>query len=151
MLDSTDSRLLTAVQKNAQLTAHELGEELNLSASQAGRRRARLEADGIITGYGARLDPTRLGLAVQSFVQVEMASHHPDAGKAFTQLLSTRREIISAWTMTGQADALLRIYCHDLPALNHLIHEVLLAHPSVARVHSQIVMDQMKPDAPMPT
>ena len=151
MPDTVDSRLLTEVQKNAQLTAQELGEVLNLSASQAGRRRARLEADGTITGYCARLDPLRLGLAVQSFVQVEMASHHPDAGKAFTRLLSTRREIISAWTMTGEADVLLRVFCHDLPALNHLIHDVLLAHPSVARVHSQIVLDQMKPDAPMPT
>ncbi len=151
MLDKTDSLLLTALQKNAQLTAQELGEKLNLSASQAGRRRARLEADGFITGYGARLDPEILDLKVQSFIQVEMASHQPDAGKAFGQLISTRREIISAWTLTGEADFLLRIYCHDLSALNRLVHEVLLAHPSVARVHSQIVMDQMKPDAPLPT
>ena len=96
MLDKTDSLLLTALQKNAQLTAQELGEKLNLSASQAGRRRARLEADGFITGYGARLDPEILDLKVQSFIQVEMASHQPDAGKAFGQLISTRREIISA-------------------------------------------------------
>ncbi len=65
MLDSTDTRLLAALQKNAHLTAQELGELLNLSPSQAGRRRQRLEAEGYIEGYAARLDAAKLGLAVQ--------------------------------------------------------------------------------------
>ena len=150
-MDNTDSRLLDLLQKDAHLTAQELGERLNLSASQAGRRRARLEDRGLIRGYAARLDPARLGLSVQSFIQVQMASHAPDDSKAFSRLIATRGEVISAWTMTGEADVLLRVYCRDLPALNALIHDVLLAHPAVARVHSQIVMDQMKPDAPLPT
>jgi DNA-binding Lrp family transcriptional regulator len=151
MLDATDSRLLAEVQKNAQLTAQELGDRLNLSASQAGRRRQRLEAEGYITGYSARLDAGRLGLKVQAFVQVQMATHAPDAAKAFSRLVATRPEIISAWTLTGEADYLLRVFCADLPALNRLIHEVLLPHPAVARVQSQIVMDQFKADAPLPT
>ncbi len=151
MLDDTDSRLLDALQKNAHLTAQQLGETLNLSASQAGRRRQRLEDQGYILGYAARLDPLRVGLAVQSFVQVQMASHAPESARAFARLIAARREVISAWTLTGEADYLLRVYCEDLPALNSLIHQVLLPHPAVARVHSQIVMDQMKPDAPLPT
>ena len=53
--------------------------------------------------------------------------------------------------MTGDADYLLRVYCADLSALNRLIHDVLLPHPTVGRVHSQIVMDQLKPDGPLPT
>ena len=53
--------------------------------------------------------------------------------------------------MTGDADYLLRVYCEDLPQLNRLIQDVLLPHPAIARVHSQIVMDQLKHDAPLPT
>ena len=53
--------------------------------------------------------------------------------------------------MTGDADYLLRVYCADLPDLNRLLHEVLLPHEAVARVHSQIVMDQLKQDSPLPT
>ena len=151
MLDEADARLLAEVQKDATLTSEALGARLNLSASQAGRRRQRLEAEGYITGYGARVDPGRIGLAVQAFVQVQMASHAPAAARALATLVSTRPEIISAWTLTGEADYLLRVWCHDLPGLNRLIHEILLPHPSVARVQSQIVMDQMKPDAPLPT
>lgn len=149
-LDETDSRLLAELQTDAHLTAQELGERLNLSPSQAGRRRQRLEAEGVIQGYSARLDPARIGLAVQGFVQVQLATHGPEQAKAFARLIRTRPEITSAWTMTGEADYLLRVYCADLPALNTLIHDVILPHPAVARVQSQIVMEQLKRDAPLP-
>ncbi|MCX7566389.1 Lrp/AsnC family transcriptional regulator [Sulfitobacter sp. F26169L] len=151
MLDEIDKRLLAALQKNAHLTAHQLGEMLNLSPSQAGRRRQRLEAEAIIEGYTARLDPRRLGLAVQGFVQVHLGTHGPEHSASFARLIANRGEIVSAWTMTGDADYLLRVYCEDLPALNRLIHEVLLPHKAVARVQSQIVMDQLKRDSPLPT
>ncbi|MBJ6370386.1 Lrp/AsnC family transcriptional regulator [Sedimentitalea arenosa] len=151
MLDSIDTRLLAALQKDAHLTAQQLGEMLNLSASQAGRRRQRLEADGYIQGYSARLDPLRLGLTVQGFIQVQLGTHGPEQSSSFARLMRTRDEITSVWTMTGEADYLLRVYCEDLPALNALIHDVLLPHPAVARVQSQIVMDQLKRDAPLPT
>ena len=151
MLDDTDTRLLAALQTNAHLTSQQLGEMLNLSPSQAGRRRQRLEADGYIKGYSARLDPQKMGLTVQGFVQVQLGTHRPEQSRAFARLMQSRPEITSAWTMTGEADYLLRVYCADLPALNTLIHEVILPHPAVARVQSQIVMDQLKQDAPLPT
>ncbi len=148
ILDETDSRLLAALQRDAHLTAQELGEALNLSPSQAGRRRQRLESEGLITGYAARLDPVKLGLSVQAFVQVQMARHGTETATAFSRLVATRPEVISA-----DADRRGRLSsqgCNDLSALNRLIHQVLLTHPSVARVQSQIVMDQFKPDAPLP-
>ena len=149
-LDPTDIQLLTALQEDAQLTSEKLGEILNLSASQVGRRRQRLEAEGYIQGYRARLAPLKLGLQVQAFVSVQMATHAPDQVKTFVRILKTRREVTSAWTLTGEADYLLRVYCDDLAALNTLIHQILLPHPAVARVQSQIVMDQIKADAPLP-
>ncbi len=149
-LDPTDIRLLTALQEDAHMTADRLGDVLNLSASQVSRRRQRLEADGYIQGYRARLAPLKLGLQVQAFVSVQMATHAPDQVKTFVRILQARAEVTSAWTLTGEADYLLRVYCDDLAALNTLIHQVLLPHPAVARVQSQIVMDQIKADAPLP-
>lgn len=150
MLDPTDIKLLAALQADAQLTAQQLGERLNLSPSQAGRRRQRLEAEGYIETYRAHLSPLQLGLAVQAFVQVQMATHAPELVGTFTRIVETRPEVTSAWTLTGEADYLLRVYCADLAALNSLIHEILLPHPAVARVQSQIVMDQFKADGPLP-
>ncbi|MEM6758284.1 MAG: Lrp/AsnC family transcriptional regulator [Pseudomonadota bacterium] len=151
MLDRTDKRLLAALQSDAQATSQELGDRLGLSASQISRRRQRLETDGYITGYRARLDATKLGLSVQAFVQVQLGTHGRETAAGFARLVRTRPEIVSSWTMTGDADYLLRVYCADLPALNALIHDTLLAHPAVAKVHSQIVMDQLKQDGPLPT
>ncbi len=150
MLDRTDSALLMALQHDARLTAQELGDILNLSASQAGRRRQRLEDAGLIAGFRARLDPVRLGLSVQAFIQVSMVTHSPQSARSFQTLIRARPEVVSAWTLTGEADYLLRVYCPDLGALNELVHEIFLPHQAVARVQSQIVMDQTKPDAPLP-
>lgn len=151
MLDNTDSRLLAALQKDAHLTAQQLGELLHLSPSQAGRRRQRLEAEGYIRTYVARVDPEKVGLDVQGFVQVHLGTHGAETAASFARLVNTQREIVGAWTMTGDADYLLRVFCADLSALHRLIHEVFLSHPAVARVHSQIVMDQLKTDGPLPT
>jgi DNA-binding Lrp family transcriptional regulator len=150
MLDDIDKRLLAELQQNAQLTSQELSERLNLSPSQIGRRRQRLEADGLIRAYGAKLDAERLGFAVQAFVQVQMTRHGAEAARDFSRLIALQPEVVSAWTLTGEADYLLRVYCADLSALHRLIHEVLLAHSTVARVQSQIVMNQLKQDAPLP-
>jgi DNA-binding Lrp family transcriptional regulator len=61
------------------------------------------------------------------------------------------QHLISAWTLTGAADYFLRIWCADLVAPNHLIHHQLPPHPAVARVQSRTVMEQPKPDAPLPS
>lgn len=150
MLDPTDIRLLALLQRNGTATSQELGEALNLSASQAARRKHRLEQSGVIRYYAARLEPGALGLTVQAFVQVHLGQHGAEHSRAFARLVDTRSEIVSAWTMTGEADYLLRVWTENLAGLNRLIHEVLLDHPAVARVHSQIVMDQLKQDAPLP-
>jgi len=151
MLDDIDKRLLAALQTDAHLTAEATGRLLHLSPSQAGRRRQRLETAGYIEGYAARLNPGRLGLRVQGFVQVQMATHEPEKVRIFARVIRLRPEVISAWTLTGDADYLLRVFCPDLAALNVLIHEILLPQPAVARVQSQIVLDQFKPDAALPT
>ncbi len=150
MIDATDRRLLSAIQNNAQLTVQELGEMLNLSPSQAGRRRQRLEGAGIVTGARAVVSPEGVGLAVQAFVQVQMATHSADAESGFARLVHDMPEVTAAFTLTGEADYLLRVWCADLAALHRLIHGCLLPHPDVARVQSQIVMDQLKADAPLP-
>lgn len=149
-IDRTDTLLLSALQKDAQLTAERLGEILNLSPSQAGRRRQRLEAAGVIDHYTARLNHAALGLSVQAFVQVQMATHKPDLVETFMHLIESETRITSAFTLTGEADYLLRVYCADLTDLNDLLHNRILPHPAVARVQSQIVMAQPKADGPLP-
>ena len=148
--DDTDRRLMSALQADASRSADVLSREIGLSPSQIGRRRQRLEAAGAIEGYRARLSAKVLGLDVQAFVQVQLVTHEPDKVASLVRIFRTRPEIVSAWTLTGEADYLLRVFCADLGGLNALLHQTLLPHPVVARVQSQIVMDQLKSDAPLP-
>ena len=150
-LDQTDRRLIEALQEDAHMTSAQLAERLHLSASQAGRRKQRLEQEGYITSYVARPDPAKLGLTVQAFVQVQTASHTPQTHQSFLSLARRQPEVIAAWTLTGEADYLLRVVCTDLAALNRLVQDILLPHDAVGRVQSQIVMDQIKADGPLPT
>lgn len=149
-LDSIDIRLLELLQRDAQTTAQTLSEVLHLSPSQVGRRRQRLEMEGYITGTTCKASAQRLGLAVQAFVQIQTVAHAAETHSAIAQLIMSQPEITAAWTLTGDADYLLRVYCADLSALNQLIQNVLLPHASIGRVQSQVVMDQLKKDAPLP-
>ena len=150
MLDATDRKLLAAIQVDATLTAQELGARLNLSASQTARRRQRLEAEGYVIRTRADLDPGKLGLRVEAFIRVVMATHTEQNARDFVRMTRAQPEITGAWTLTGEADYLLRVICADLSALNALVQQVLLPHPAVSRVQSQIVMERVKPDAPLP-
>ena len=149
-LDSKDIHLLALLQQDGQKSALELSEMLGMSASQIGRRRQRLETEGIIKSYPCRLSPEKLGLNVQAFIQVQTESQTGDTHQSMQQLTSSQQEIVAAWTLTGEADYIFRVFCADLPALNNLIQNVLLPHPSIGRVHSQIVMDQMKDETALP-
>ena len=149
-LDSIDIRLLELLQSDAQTTAQTLSEALHLSPSQVGRRRQRLETEGYITRTTCKVSAEKLGLSVQAFIQIQTVAHTGETHSTIEHLISSQPEITAAWTLTGDADYLLRVYCTDLAALNDLIQKILLPHPSIGRVQSQVVMDQLKKDAALP-
>lgn len=150
MFDQTDRQILQLLQADATLTNAELAERINTSVSQASRRKIRLEKDGFIAGHHAQLDPERLGLDIEAFVEVALSWHNTDTIGPFHQMLQDREEIVGVWTLTGQADYLLHVYCSNLKQLNHLVHEVLLRHNAVSKVESKIVMSQIKTQQALP-
>lgn len=149
-LDSKDIKLLALLQEPDQLSAQDLAVKLRLSASQVSRRRQRLESEGYIDSFTCRLNPQKLGLNVQAFIQVQTDSQTDATHKSVLKLTNAQPEIVAAWTLTGDSDYIFRVFCVDLVALNHLIQNVLLPHPSIGRVHSQIVMEQLKDETAMP-
>jgi DNA-binding Lrp family transcriptional regulator len=149
-LDSKDIALLATLQMDAQVSALEMAEKLAMSASQIGRRRQRLESDGYILNTPARLNANLLGLNVQAFIQVQTDSQTAKTHSSVAALIARTPEVVAAWTLTGESDYLFRVFCTDLSSLNHLIQSILLPHPVIGRVHSQIVMDQLKDDTALP-
>ncbi|MFD1109100.1 Lrp/AsnC family transcriptional regulator [Pseudoroseomonas ludipueritiae] len=149
-LDSFDLRLLFALQDDARLTNQQLGERVGLSASQCSRRRAALEAAGFIRGYRAELAAEALGLRVLAFIQVTLTAHSGTNSRRFRDLLAMVEEIQEAYAMTGDTDYLLKAIVPDLKGLSRLVNETLLAHDSVARVRSSIVLEKLKDSGRLP-
>lgn len=149
-LDVFDTRLLAALQADASLTNAALAERIGLSQSQVSRRRAALEAAGVIAGYRAILSPEKIGLTLIVFIHVALDTHSRDNAQLFQRLVSDSPQVIEAYALTGEADYLLKVQVRDLAALSHIVNEVLLPHPAVARVRSEIALQTLKSPAPLP-
>jgi DNA-binding Lrp family transcriptional regulator len=143
-MDEFDFKILDALQRDGQKTNYDLADVAGLSASQCSRRRAALEGEGVIEGYHAKLAAEKLGLKVQVFVQVALATHSPDNSKRFAKLINGLDEVQEAYSLTGETDYLLKLVVEDLQALSRLLNDVFLPHDSVAHVRSSIVLDRLK-------
>ena len=149
-MDAFDRKILDHLQRDGRLTNGEVATRVGLSASQCSRRRAALEAAGIITGYTALVAPAAVGCDVQAFVQVTLARHSPDNAARFLHLVLGLEEIQAAYALTGEADYLLKIAVPSLSQLSSLLSEVLLSHPSVAHLRSSIVLNRLKESLRLP-
>ena len=149
-LDSMDIKLLAELQRAGQPSASDLSKQLGLSASQIGRRRQRLEQEGFIDRVVFRLNPNLLGLDVQAFIHIQTEAQTGTTHQSILALAHRQPEIVAAWTLTGEADYLFRVFCPSLPDLNDLIQTTLLPHTSIGRVQSQIVMGEVLDDTSLP-
>ncbi|MBE9607379.1 Lrp/AsnC family transcriptional regulator [Acetobacteraceae bacterium H6797] len=149
-LDEFDLKLLAALQGDGRLTNQQAGDLIGLSPSQCSRRRAALEAAGVIKGYRAELAPEALGLAIIAIIEVTMAAHSGDNARLFKELLAPLDEIQEAFAVTGDTDYLLKAVVPDLKSLSVLVNEVLLPHRTVSRVRSSIVLDRLKEGGRLP-
>ena len=149
-MDSFDLKMLVALQEDGRLTNQQLADAVGLSASQCSRRRMRLEEEGVISGYHADLASERLGFNVIAFVHITLATHSPDNAQHFRDLVQRVDDVQEAYSLTGDADYLLKIILRDLKSLSDIVNNVLMPHPSVAHVRSSIVLDRLKATAKLP-
>jgi DNA-binding Lrp family transcriptional regulator len=149
-MDNFDLKMLVALQEDGRLTNQQLADAVGLSASQCSRRRMRLEEEGVISGYHADLASERLGFNVIAFVHITLATHSPDNAQHFRDLVQRVDDVQEAYSLTGDADYLLKIILRDLKSLSDIVNNVLMPHPSVAHVRSSIVLDRLKATAKLP-
>ena len=149
-MDRTDLRILAQLQANAVLSHAELGEIVHLSPSQVSRRIARLNAVGVIRSQVALLDEESLGLGVEAFVTVAMATYAPDTVAAFHTRIAALPEVLDCCATTGDADYWLRIVACDLKVLSRLINRDILGHGDVASVRSSVVLERVKRTTALP-
>jgi Lrp/AsnC family transcriptional regulator, leucine-responsive regulatory protein len=121
-LDHTDHRIIGLLLEDGRRSASEIGRHVNLSPAAAKRRIDRLESLGVIIGYRAIVDHAKLGGAIEAFAEVrfEGATQVDDIDRAFAAL----PELVEAFTMAGDTDALVRLRVADLSHLKSVIDEI---------------------------
>lgn len=149
-VDTFDLKILAALQDDGRLTNQQLADVAGLSASQCSRRRMRLEEAEVISGYHADLSSEALGFNVIAFIHITLATHSPDNAKKFRALVNRTDDIQEAYSLTGDADYLLKAVLRDLKSLSDIVNNVLMPHQSVAHVRSSIVLDRLKQTSRLP-
>lgn len=149
-IDRHDLALLDAIQRDGSATHAALGERVHLSASQISRRLQRLTEAGIIVGQTALLDPATLGLGVTAFAHVVLERHGKPQSEAFEGALADLPEVLDCWSVSGDADYLLRIVAPDLPAFSELMMKRVLRLPGVAQVRTHIALQRVKQSHVLP-
>lgn len=143
-IDHFDRTILDALQRDGSMTNAALAEVVSLSASQCSRRRAALEDAGLIEGYSARLNATKLGLGLRAIVRVNLADHGRRTDGDFAAFVAAAPEVASAFSVSGDADFILDIRVSDLEAFAEFVHGQLLPHPLVSQIRSEIVLKTLK-------
>ena len=143
-IDRHDLALLDALQRSGDATNALLGEAVHLSASQVGRRLQRLQEAGLITGYAALLDPAALGLDVIAFAHVVLERHGGVRTEAFEEGVAALPEVLECFSVSGNADYVLRIVAPDLAAFSELMMKRVLRLPGIANIKTDIVLGKVK-------
>lgn len=149
-LDRTDRRLLGVLQENGRASNLELAEAISLSPAQTLRRHRRLEENGIIKRYEARLDSTALGFGVTAFIHVTMERGHIRDLSKFKGLVAELAQIQECFSVTGDIDYVLKVVAKDLKSLSDFLLDTLMRIPGVSGVKSSVCLDEIKCTSAMP-
>jgi DNA-binding Lrp family transcriptional regulator len=148
-LDRLDEEIIALLVEDARRSYAELGARVGLSASAVKRRVDRLRAGGAITGFTVRLDPGALGWTVEGYV--ELYCRNSTAPAAIRAAVDRFPEVIDASTVSGDADAVLRILATDMRHFERVLEQIG-AQPFVARTKSVLVLSPLlrRPSTPPP-
>jgi Lrp/AsnC family transcriptional regulator, leucine-responsive regulatory protein len=149
-LDRTDRAILTLLQQEGRISNSDLAERVGLSPSACLRRVQKLEADGVIAGYAAQLDPKRLGLGLQAFVRLQLARHDAEHIERFVARLQEWDEVIACHALTGEMDYLLHVVVEDLDHFSRFLLDRVLHHGEVADVNTSFVLRSVKDSRVLP-
>jgi DNA-binding Lrp family transcriptional regulator len=139
-MDDIDSKILSLLLEDGRRSYGDIGRHVSLSAPAVKRRIDRLRASGVLRGFTAVVDHSALGAATEALVELFYAPG--TLLDEVTRRLERYPEVVEAWSVTGEADAIARVRTKDNADLERLIME-MQGDGLVERTRSQVVMSQL--------
>jgi Lrp/AsnC family leucine-responsive transcriptional regulator len=149
-LDRLDRRILSILQADGRIAAVDLADQVGLSPTSAGERLKRLQKDGYIDGFGARLNPERIGLGMLIFIEVSLHRTTPDVFDRFANAVRRAPQVLECHMVAGGFDYLIKTRVSGMAAYRRFLGEVLLTLPDVRETRTYAVMEEVKADGPLP-
>jgi Lrp/AsnC family leucine-responsive transcriptional regulator len=146
-LDRFDRAILSALAAEGRMPVADLARRIGLSKSPTQARLKRLEADGVITGYRALINPIRLGLDHVAFVEVRLRDTSEKALAAFNAAISRIPEVEQAHMIAGNFDYLLKVRTASMHGYRRVLAEAISALPHVAGTSTFVAMEAVKDEA----
>ncbi|BBT18089.1 Lrp/AsnC family transcriptional regulator [Metapseudomonas otitidis] len=150
LLSPIDRKILRLLQHNADLSAAEVAERVELSQSPCWRRIHRLQEEGLIERKVALLNPQRLGFSITVFVNVKLSAHGRNNLTEFEEAIVGYPEVLECYTMAGGSDYLLKVVAKDIAGYERFLRDHLLQRPHVQEAHSNIAMSEVKRTTELP-
>lgn len=148
-LDEIDQRILRELQADGRITNVELASRVGISPPPCLRRVRALEEAGLITGYRAMLDESKLGYDVVCFAFVHLASQSETDLARFQTHIRDWSAVRECWTLSGDIDFILKCVAPDLKAFQDLVGD-LTSLPNVRNVRTALALDRVKDEAIVP-
>lgn len=143
-LDRFDRKILRILQHEGRIPITELAERVGLSATPCSERVKRLERDGTIMGYYARLNPVAMDAALLVFVELRLASKSDEIFEAFKREVLKLPEIMECHLVSGDFDYLIKARIADMSLYRKLLGDILLRLPGATESRSYVVMEEVK-------
>ena len=143
-LDRTDRMILEILQNEGRIAISELAARVRLSTTPCSERVKRLERDGVIMGYHARLDPKFLDRNLLVFLEISLSAKSGDVFEQVAKDLIEIPEVQECHLISGDFDYLVKARLKEMSAYRRLLGDLLKKLPSSASSHSYIVMEEIK-------
>ncbi|MBB3169638.1 Lrp/AsnC family transcriptional regulator [Simiduia aestuariiviva] len=143
-LDRTDIAILQTLQAQGRISNVELAERVHLSPPATLARVRRLEQEGFIEGYTALLSREKLGHDNLALIEIALELHqHTRIAEILSQLVDMP-EVMECYHVTGEYDYMLKVSVANTKALDGFISSRLIPLPGIARIHTSIVLKELK-------
>jgi len=139
-MDEIDRQIVALLRQDARRSFQSIGLRVALSAPAVKRRVDRLEADGVIRGYAARVDPGRYGWPTLAHVELYCVGRM--AAAEVREAAERHPEVEAAYTVAGEASAILHVRARDTAHLEATL-ERIRDHPGITRTQTQIVLSTL--------
>lgn len=138
--DNVDRQILSILRDDGRIAVVDLADRVGLSATPCKRRLRRLEEDGLIAGYGARIDRVVAGFGITAFVSVELERQTEKAINKFQQKIMLFDEVVAGSLMTGSQDFHLEVVVETLEEFERFLQSKLMSIDGIRAVRTRFAL-----------